>query len=166
MCPPMERAKTEETLSSPEATVARFYNALFGHTRNWPRAFSCLAPGGCAKFDSTRGLMSFADYWDDTLSFLEEFVEKRHSEFSYTHRTCFSLDTIHIKELSGDSALVSVEILENHLAPERLAIVQTKKLIKHGQRWLLENGELEGNLDTIIGIRRRPRRSNAKSTSD
>ncbi len=166
MCPSVERARIEETFSSPEATVVCFYNALFGHTRNWPRAFSCVAPAGRAKSDFGKGLMSFADYWDDTLSLLEKFVEKRHKEFSYTHRTCFSLDKTHVEELSGDRAVVSVEILENHVAPERLAIVQTKNLVRHKEKWLLENGELEGNLDTIIRVRRRPRRDNTQRASD
>lgn len=153
MTPHLKSIRIEKDFSSPEATTACFFNSILGHTRNWPRAFSCLAPEGRNHFDSRRGLMSFADYWEDLLCFLEEFVKKHHRELPYTHRTCFSLNTIQLMSRSDSDAVVSVGILENHLASERMSILQLKQLAKHGQDWLLINGKLEGDLDDIIGIR-------------
>lgn len=148
--PTSKRKNTEMDFPEPEATVACFFNSLFGHTRNWPRAYACMTRKAREKFDSERGLPSFADYWEDKLSFLEELVKQRHTELPYKHRTCFSLDHIQQEDISADRAVVSVELVENHLAPERLKVVQRKELSKHGQNWLLTSGELEGNMDEII----------------
>jgi len=158
-----EKAQTEEDYSTPEITVRRFFNAIFGHTRKWPHAFSCLAPEGRAQFGSEKALMSFADYWEEKLLFLEEFVKKRHREFPYTHRTCFSPDKIRLDECSGTNATVAVELVENHLAREPLVINQTKHLTKHGRSWLLTSGELEGNLGDIVRIRKRRNGAHTKN---
>lgn len=146
-----EAAKSE--CSKPGNTVACFFNSVFGHTRNWPRAYSCLAPSARERFGPGPGLQSFADYWDDKLSFLEELVRARHREYPYTHRSCFSLDRIEKKQLAGDRAVFRVELVENHVARDRLMLVQTKELLTHDGRWLLASGELEGNLDDIIIMR-------------
>jgi hypothetical protein len=158
MYPDIKKPNTEQMFSSPESTVALFYNALFGHTRNWPRAYSCLAPQARRQFEAAKGLTAFADYWDEQLSFLEECVRHRHRQYHYTHRTCFSTDKPRVVDIAGNTAIVSVEILENHIASEQLVIVQSKELVRNDQSWLLTNGELEGNLDGIIEIRG-PRRA-------
>jgi len=138
---------------NPGAVVTRFFNSLLGHTRNWPRAYSCLAPSAREKFGPERGLQAFADYWDDKLSLLEELVKAHHDEYPYTHRACFSLDSIEQSQLAGKRAVFSVELVENHVAKDRLMILQTKELAYHEGGWLLTNGELEGNLDDIITVR-------------
>ncbi len=149
----MKKEADKFDFAEPEATVACFFNSVFGHTRNWPRAYSCLAPSARERFGPERGLQSFADYWDDKLSFLEELVKSRHKEFPYKHRTCFTPDRIEREELSGGRAIVSVALVENHVARERLMIAQTKELRRHGRQWLLSSGELEGDLDDIISVK-------------
>jgi hypothetical protein len=156
--------ETEACFSEPEAAVACFFNSLFGHVRNWPRAYSCLAPAARGKFDSERGLLSFADYWEDKLSFLEEIVKKRHAEYPYSHRSCFSLDRVRPEEVSAGRAVIAIELVENHVAPERLLVLQTKELSRHGRGWLLNSGELDGNLNEII-VPRNPRRRSASPGS-
>ena len=151
----VEKTQIEQDYSTPETTVSRFYSAILGPVRKWPLAFSCLAPEGQAKFGSEKALMSFADYWEEKLLLLEEFVKERHREFPYTHRTCFFPDRVQLKECSGTSATVAVELLENHLAKAPLVIVQVKHLTNHDRRWLLSSGDLEGNLSDIIEIRKR-----------
>ncbi|UCD56565.1 MAG: hypothetical protein JSV16_12110 [Candidatus Hydrogenedentota bacterium] len=166
MRPSLRPIGTETQFAEPETTITCFFNSIFGHVRNWPRAYSCLGPDARGTFDSMHGLPSFADYWEDKLSFLEELVKKRHMEFPYRHRSCFSLDNISREESSADRALIEVELVENHIARERLVILQTKELTKQGQNWLLTNGELEGNLDSVIVVRSlRPRRPYTDSVS-
>ena len=148
-----DKQKTLSAFLEPEEALACFFNSLFGHTRNWPRAYSCLAPDARERFVAERGILTFADYWDDKLSFLEELVKARHGEYAYTHRTCFSLDSIRQERLSADAAVFAVELVEKHVARDRLMIVQRKKLSRHGQGWLLANGELEGSLDDIIKVK-------------
>lgn len=148
----------------PEATVQCFFNSLLGHLRHWPRAYRCLAPAARERFDSERGLLSFADYWEDKLSFLEEIVRKRHAEYPYNHRSCFSLDHIRRESVSVGRAVIAVELVENHVAPERLLVLQRKELSKHGRDWLLESGELDGNLNDII-VPRYPRRRSVSPRS-
>jgi hypothetical protein len=149
---PVRQDGDAENLGTPEATVSRFYNAIFGPTRMWPRAYSCLSPDAQQRFEAAGGLRSFADYWEDTLSALEEFVGKRHREHPYTHRTCFMPARTVRKDCSADRAAVSVDLLENHLSRERLVITQDKHLLKDGPRWLLTSGELDGALDDIISV--------------
>lgn len=146
--------ETVTDLSTPEMTVACFFNSLLGPTRNWPRAYSCLAPNGRESFDNGRGLQAFADYWDERLTFLEELVEARHSQYPYTHRSCFAPDNIRLERISSDLAVVTLELLENHVAPERLVIAQSKELSRLGNDWLLLSGKLEGNLNDIIETRK------------
>ena len=150
---PVKDKPAKSKHSEPEFAVSRFYNSIFGHTRNWPRAYRCLAPSALERFGPERGLQSFADYWDNKLSFLEEIVKPRHEEYPYTHRTCFSLDRVEEKWLGSDSAVFSVELIENHVARDRLTIVQTKQLVRHAGQWLLTSGELEGSLDDIIHVK-------------
>jgi len=152
------KEKQTPTLSTPEDTAMCFFNSLFGHTRNWPRAYACLGPHALYKFDSMRGLQSFADYWEEKLSFLEDLVKNRHSQLPYTHRSCFSVDRLRIEERTADQTIIEVELAEIHLSKERVTIVQTKELNRNGQAWLLRNGKLEGNLDKIIVVRRPPPR--------
>jgi hypothetical protein len=148
------------SFGDPGEVVAQFYNAIFGRSRNWPRAYDCLSPAARDMFETEHGLRSFADYWEDKLSFLEEIVKPRHGEFPYTHRTCFALDRVEPRETSDERAEFGVELIENHAAPTRLVVVQTKTLERRGCDWLLLNGELEGNLDdTIIVNSRRGRRA-------
>lgn len=154
MSPPLQNSSAEADAAGPEAALRRFFNSIFGHTRNWPRAYDCLSPAAREKFDSQKGLRSFADYWDDKLSFLEELAGTRHREFPYTHRTCFALHDVALRELTPDRAVFAVRLVENHVAPERLALDQVKTLEKRGGRWLVTNGELEGNLDNVISLRR------------
>ena len=159
MSPLPKQEDTRPQLANPEATVTRFFNSIFGHTRNWPRAYSCLDREARQRFDSDEGLRCFADYWEDKLSFLEELVRKRHAQYPYSHRSCFSLDRIRCRELSEDRAVAELELTENHVAKERILIYQTKRLSRQGQNWLLASGELEGNLNEIIvvsDVRRRP----------
>ncbi len=61
----------------------------------------------------------------------------------------------------SDPAVFAIRLVENHVAPERLAIDQVKALEKSGDAWLGANGELEGNLDSVISVRRRPERKAA-----
>ncbi len=151
-----KQKEIEACFAEPEAAVTCFFNSLLGHVRNWPRAYSCLAPAARSTFDSERGLLSFADYWEDKLSFLEEIVKKRHAEYPYRHRSCFSLDRVRREEVSAARAVIAVELVENHVAPERLLVLQTKELSRHGRGWLLDSGELDGNLNEII-VPRYPR---------
>ena len=153
MRPASRQHKTTSQPAGPEATVTRFYNSIFAHTRNWPRAYSCLSPEACRKFDSGGGLCSFADYWEDKLSFLEELVRKRHVQYPYTHRSCFSLDRMYCAQRSEDRAVVEIELAEIHVAHERMAIRQTKEVSRQGHEWLLDSGELEGNLNENIIVR-------------
>jgi hypothetical protein len=139
----------------PASVLNRFFNSIFGHTRNWPRAYACLSPAAHERFESEHGLRSFADYWEDRLSFLEELVRDRHKEFPYTHRTCFSLDQIEPIGLERNSYAFSVRLIENHVAPETMMLTQTKTLEKHKGEWLLANGELEGAFDDIIIVKSR-----------
>jgi hypothetical protein len=106
-----------------------------------------------AEFERRGGLLAFADYWEDKLSFLEELVKRRHREYPYRHRSCFSMDNVAYESIIGDQAVVTLELLENHLARERLVVLQRKSLVKQDQDWLLRNGELEGNLDKVIVVR-------------
>ena len=159
MRPLSGKKDTRERSADPEATVSRFFNSMFGHIRNWPRAYSCLDPKARRRFDSGGGIPAFADYWEDKLSFLQELVRKRHAQYPYSHRSCFSLDRIRCKELSEGRAVIALELVEIHVAHERMVIHQTKELSKKGRNWLLASGELEGNLDEIIvvsDLRRRP----------
>ena len=153
MSQPPDKQETQSVFSGPEEVLTCFFNSLFGHTRNWPRAYSCLAPDARERFGAERGILTFADYWDDKLSFLEELVKARHGEYAYTHRTCFSLDSIRRERLSAEAAFFAVELVENHVARDRLMIIQRKKLSRHGKGWLLANGELEGSLDDIIKVK-------------
>jgi hypothetical protein len=141
-----------------ESVVSCFFNSIFGHTRNWPRAYACLSPGAREKFESMQGLASFADYWEDKLSFLEELVHDRHKEYPYTHRTCFSLDQVEASELADTYCVFEVRLIENHVAAESMLIVQTKTTEQHEGKWLLANGELEGKLDDIIIVKSRRKR--------
>lgn len=161
---PSRQKAIEMRFSEPEATVRCFYNSLLGHIRHWPRAYSCLAPAARRRFDPERGLLSFADYWEDKLSFLQEIVKRRHREYPYSHRSCFSLDGIRREEVSAGRAVISIELVENHLAPKRLLVLQTKELSKHERGWLLNSGELDGNLNEII-VTRNLRRRNASPRS-
>ena len=154
MSPPLQNNSAEADAAGPEAVLTRFFNSIFGHTRNWPRAYDCLSPAAREKFDSQKGLRSFADYWDDKLSFLEELVDTRHREFPYTHRTCFALHGVESRELDSDRVVFAVRLVENHVASERLTLDQVKTLEKRGGRWLVTNGELEGNLDNVISVKR------------
>ena len=165
---PLTHDTTDVSFGDPGEIVARFFNSIFGPSRNWPRAYDCLSPTACDMFEAEQGLRSFADYWEDKLSFLEELVKHRHDEFPYTHRTCFALHRIEPRELSGERAEFGVELLENHAAPKRLVIVQTKTLKKRECRWLLLNGELEGSMDDIIILnnRRARRVSTTAAPSD
>lgn len=144
--------------AGPEAAVSRFYNCIFGHIRNWPMAYSCLTDTGKEAFRDRGGITAFADYWEDRLSFLEDLVKRRHREYPYRHRSCFSMDNVNYESVSKDHAAVTLELLENHLARERLVILQRKELVRAGNSWLLKDGKLEGSLDRIIVVRglRRP----------
>jgi hypothetical protein len=142
----------ETDFAEPEACVSRFYNSIFGHTRNWQTAYSCLASEERERFEARGGIAAFADYWEDKLSFLEELVKKRHQEYPYRHRSCFSMDNVCYGYVSGDRAMLSLELLESHLSRERLIVAQSKELIREGNDWLLKNGELEGNLDEVITV--------------
>ena len=154
-----EQNMTALRFREPEATVICFFNSLFGPIRNWARAYSCLGAEARSRFDSEHGLQSFADYWDDTLSLLDDLVKKRHIEFPYTHRSCFVPDRIDQTAISENRASFEIELLENHVSPERLTIIQTKDVSKHEGNWLLVSGELEGNLDeVIVTLPRRPNR--------
>ena len=135
-----------------------FFNSIVGHTRTWPRAYACLSSAASERFESDHGLASFADYWEDKLSFLEELVQSRHREFPYTHRTCFSLDRIEPRNLADAHCVFAVRLIENHVAAESMMIVQTKIMEKHEGKWLVANGELEGNLDDIIIVKSRRKR--------
>lgn len=139
----------------PSLTLNRFFDSIFGHTRNWPRAYACLSPAARQEFESGRGLRSFADYWEDKLSFLEELVRDRHKEFPYTHRTCFSLDHIEPLDTTAGLCVFSVRLIENHVAPETMMLVQTKTLEWHQGEWLVTNGKLEGNFDDILMVKSR-----------
>jgi len=150
---------SDACLHDPEAAVRCFYDSIFGHVRNWPRAFSCLSAGARHKFGVERGLLSFADYWDDKLSFLEDLVKKRHAEYPYAHRVCFSLSHVCCEEISPEHAAVSLELAENHLSHERMFVMQKKYLSRQGQVWLMESGELDDKLDEIIVVRSWRRRS-------
>ncbi len=156
---PSDTTEHEACFSEPEAAISCFYNSLFGHIRNWPQAYSCLWRREREKFESHGGITAFADYWEDRLAFLEELVRKRHLEYPYRHRSCFSMDNVHYEGVGADRAIVTLELLENHLSRERLVVLQRKELIKEGGNWLLKNGELEGKLDDIIVVRNlcRPR---------
>lgn len=156
---------TDTLFSEPGAAVACYFNSIFGRARNWPRAYNCLSPAARNEFGSEHGLRAFADYWEDKLSFLEEIVKIRHGEFPYTHRTCFTLDRVERRELAGDRAVFAVELVENHVAAERLKIAQTKIEEKHGETWLLANGKLEGNLDDIITVNSRRARGASKNAA-
>lgn len=150
---------SEACLYDPEAAVRCFYDSIFSHTRNWPRAYSCLSAEARRKFGIERGLLSFADYWDDKLSLLEELVKKRHAQYPYSHRVCFTLQRVRCEEIYAQHATVSLELAENHLSHERMFILQTKHLSKCGELWVIDSGELEGSLDEIIEVRGRRRRS-------
>ena len=169
---PVNSSLTDETahtsFGDPGEVVARFFNSIFGRSRSWPDAYDCLSPTARDRFEAEHGLRSFADYWEDKLSFLEEIVKRRHGEFPYTHRTCFTLERIEPREISGERAKFGVELIENHAAAKRLVIVQTKILEKHEGYWLLLNGELEGSLDNIIIVnnRRARRVSTSMAPSD
>jgi hypothetical protein len=141
-----------------ESVLNRFFNSIFGHTRNWPRAYACLSSAARERFESQTGLRSFADYWEDKLSFLEELVRDRHKEFPYTHRTCFSLDQIESLDMAGGRCVFSVRLIENHVAPETMMLTQKKALEKHEGEWLMANGELEGAFDDIITVKHRRKR--------
>lgn len=142
----------ETNFAEPEACVSCFYNSIFGHLRNWKLAYACLASEERGRFEARGGIAAFADYWEDKLSFLEDLVKKRHQEYPYRHRSCFSMDNVCYGPVSGDRATVSLELLENHLARERLVVAQRKELVKEGNDWLLKCGELEGNLDEVITV--------------
>jgi hypothetical protein len=157
--PPTRDDSSNASPDDPQAVLSRFFNAIFGHTRNWPRAYDCLSPAAHERFDSAERLRSFADYWEDRLSFLEELVKNRHGEFPYTHRSCFTPDHIQCRELSADRAVFAIQLIENHVASERLTIDQVKALEKRGGRWLMTNGELEGDLDSIISVMRRRKKA-------
>jgi hypothetical protein len=139
-------------LSEPEATVSRFFNSIFGHIRNWPQAYTCLSSAERQRFESQGGIAAFADYWEDRISLLEELVKKRHNEYPYRHRSCFSMDNVSYESVSSDSAIVALELLENHLSRERLVVLQRKELVKEGNDWLLKSGELEGKLNEVIKV--------------
>lgn len=162
MDPASMSKQAEMPFDEPGETVTCFFNSIFGRTRNWPHAYACLVRAARTDFDANHDLRKFADYWDDKLAFLEEIVKSRHDEFPYTHRTCFTLDRVEQRELEGDRAVFDVELRENHVAAEQIAILQTKTLEKHDGRWLLTSGELEGNLDDIIIFRRRNARTATK----
>jgi hypothetical protein len=150
---PFKRGNASNTSPEiPQTALSCFFNAIFGHTRNWPRAYERLSPAARERFDSAEGLRSFADYWEDRLSFLEELVKNRHGEFPYSHRSCFTPDHIQCRELSANHAIFAIQLIENHVAPERLIIDQVKTLEKHGDTWLMANGTLEGNLNNIISV--------------
>ncbi|RJP24235.1 MAG: hypothetical protein C4520_04330 [Candidatus Abyssobacteria bacterium SURF_5] len=156
---PSDEKIPETRFAEPEATVCCFYNSIFGHLRNWPQAFSCLTRAERERFEARGGIFAFADYWEDKLSFLEDLVKKRHREYPYRHRSCFSMDNVCYESLSGDHAVVLLELLENHLSRERLVVVQRKALFREGADWLLTNGELEGKLNEVITVHtlQRPR---------
>ncbi len=158
----------QTSFGDPGEVVARFFNSIFGRSRHWPHAYDCLSPVARDMFEAEQGLRSFADYWEDKLSFLEEIVRRRHSEFPYTHRTCFALDRIEPHDISDERAQFGVELIENHAAPKRLVIVQTKILERRQGAWRLLNGELEGDMDDIIMVnnRRARRASSAMTPSD
>jgi len=139
----------------PASVLNRFFNSIFGHTRNWPRAYACLSHAARERFELEKGLRSFADYWEDKLSFLEELVRERHEEFPYTHRTCFSLDQIEPLDIAGGCCVFRVRLIENHVAPETMMLVQSKALEQHGGKWLVANGELEGAFDDILIVKSR-----------
>ena len=154
-----ENEKIPETcFTEPEACVSCFYNSIFGHLRNWSMAYSCLSTAEREKFESRGGMTAFADYWEDRLSFLEELVKKRHQEYPYRHRSCFSMNNVCYGSITGDQAVVLLELLENHLARERLVVSQRKELVKEGNEWHLKNGELEGKLDEVIKVHNLSRR--------
>lgn len=80
-------------------------------------------------------------------------MQKRHGEYPYSHRSCFSPAYIRCTELSGNRAVVELVLMENHIARERMMVHQTKELSKRENGWLLASGELEGNLNEIIVVR-------------
>ena len=165
---PLSNSEPHSTFVDPGEVLARFFNSIFGRSRNWPQAYDCLFPAARDIFEAGQGLRSFADYWEDKLSFLEELVRRRHGEFPYTHRTCFALDRIEPHHISDERAQFGVELIENHAAPKRLVIVQTKILEKRRGAWRLLSGELEGGMDDIIMVnnRRARRASSAMTPSD
>lgn len=154
-------ANEDEYFHEPEATVRRFYNAILGTLRNWPIAYSCLCAEARESFEARQGMLSFADYWEDRLSFLEELVRKRHQEYPYVHRSCFVLNQVRYESQSVERAVVVAQLVENHLGQERLVISQQKLLVYEGRKWLLTNGELEGNWDEIIIVRNASERTKA-----
>ena len=155
MTPPVINNSDEADFHDAESALSSFFNSIFGHTRNWPRAYACLSPAAGERFELDRGLRSFADYWEDKLSFLEELVQDRHKEFPYTHRTCFSLDQIEPLDIAARRCVFSVRLIENHVAPETMMLVQTKTVEMHEGKWLVANGEIEGTLDDIIIVKSR-----------
>lgn len=153
MVPPATSDGAKPNFSDPEEVLNRFYDSILGHTRNWPRAYECLSPLARERFEIERGLQSFADYWDDKLTFLEELVESRHREFPYTHRTCFWLNRVERQESDGERAVFRVELLENHAAPERMLVAQVKAVENCSGKWMLADGTFEGDMDDVITVK-------------